>query len=63
MVRKPKDPIWKTLLIVSATAIVGAAIFAGVGSAFGAGGKTWAVLGAGTGGAFGYFWQKIRHSG
>jgi hypothetical protein len=64
MVRKPSDSIRKTLLIVFATAIVGASIFMGVGAAFGAGGdRTWAVLGACTGGAFGYFWWKVRHSG
>ena len=64
MVRKPRNPIWKALLIVSASAIIGAAIFMGVGSVFGTGGdRTWAVLGAFTGGAFGYFWRKVRHSG
>ena len=61
--RKRSDPIWKSLLIISASAIIGATIFLGVGSAFGArDSRVWAVLGAGTGGAFGYLWRKIRHS-
>jgi hypothetical protein len=75
--RQPSDPIWKSLIIVAFSAMVGTAIFVSVGYALGgpsagfldwlqanSGGKawTWVILGAGTGGAFGYFWRTMQKS-
>jgi hypothetical protein len=78
LLRQPRDPLWKSLLIVASSAMVGTAIFVSVGYTVGApsagflawlqansGGnaRTWAILGAGTGGVFGYFWRVIQKSG